>query len=297
MDYNAYWKEIKTLPKVVNNFVFADRTGLQYTKIAYGNHPQQYMLFCPAPQEAPKRNEFIYFIHGGGWRFGKPERYIPAARLFCHLGYDVILTTHRRVPKYQSPHIHEDTFLSFDKAGNLASLKEKQAIVIGISAGGNLGGLLIYDRLSLSKIGQTQSRFKGFVSVAGAMDLHTFPDTFALRSYTGKWGSEQFLKANPTNYLQSGEQIPVLCIHGDDDGIVPYHSSISFIEKLLQNQCPSAELYQVKGGKHFQTTTEWWLQKSIETEVVLDWIEKTVNKKPTASAAGFTQTNAKPKLT
>lgn len=279
MNYRTYWGEIKTLPGVVRNFVFSDRSGLIYTKIAYGQHPKQYMLFCPANEESPQQNEFIYFIHGGGWRFGKPERYIPAARLFCQLGYDVILVTHRRAPRYKFPHLHEDIFQSFQTAVQLELLKEKTAIVIGISAGGNLGGLLVYDRKSLRKIGLNQSRFSGFVSIAGALNLSAFPDTFPLRSYAGKWGSKQFYKASPITYLQAPENLPALCMHGTQDAVVPYESSTSFVQKLRDCQCSNVTLYTVKDGKHFPTTLDWFLTRNAETEIILEWIEKSSLKK------------------
>ena len=274
MDYRHYLGELKVLPSVFNNFVQSDGKGVSYQHISYGLHEQQYMLFCESKEQQFDRKEFIYFIHGGGWRFGKPLRYLPLAKIFCALGYHVVLATHRRIPRYTFPDLYKDTFAAFQRALDIPQLGGKQSLMIGISAGGNLGGLLVYDRKGQASIGVNQNIFSGFVSVAGALDLSSLPDTPPLRSYAGKRDSQQFQLANPINYLQADEQTPVLCVHGTQDAIVPYESSVSFIQKLHQGQKPLADLHAVPKGTHFKTTTDWWLTANAETEVIVKWVQE-----------------------
>lgn len=276
MAYRKYLSELRDLPAVLRNFVTADRSGIKFRYVSYGDHPRQYMMVCESYEAAPERDAFIFFVHGGGWRLGKPERYLPAARLFCPLGYKVVLTTYRLVPQFSFPHLREDIFLSYQRCLSLPDLQGKRGVPVGISAGGNLCGLLLYDREEQRKYGISQQQFAAFVAVSGAMDLRTFPDTLPLRDYAGPFDGPQFHAANPATHLRADEQLPVLCVHGTRDAIVPYESSVAFVNQLNASPARPADLHTVPGGSHFKTTTQWWLRYNSVTDVVVDWIEQRV---------------------
>jgi len=272
MTIQQYLGELGSLPGVVRNFLTADRKGIRCSRIPYGSQREQYLLLAEPPAEARKAGYFIFFIHGGGWRLGKPDRYLPLAKLFVQRGYPVVMASHRKVPRYGFHHLQEDAFQAFCKAVSLPGMAGRRACLLGISAGGNLCGLLAYKKALLQQYGLSQQSFACFVSVAGALDLNQFPDTLPLRAYTGPYGGEIFQQANPINFVEGDEQLPLLCIHGTRDAIVPYSSSVSFVSKIKLYGRTESSLHTVEGGTHFHTTTAWWLNPSEETQLIMQWI-------------------------
>ena len=68
-------------------------------RINYGPSARQYLLLA-TPAGVPLGNVrgLAFYFHGGGWTFGRPEWFLPAARPWLDRGYAVALPSHRRPP-------------------------------------------------------------------------------------------------------------------------------------------------------------------------------------------------------
>ena len=201
----------------------------------FGPGKQQYLLLCRPKDGSCNRKQHILYHHGGGWGSGTPEMFKMNAQYFVKQGYWVLLPSYRKIPFNSYPQIREDLTLGLKKG--LEVLKEKeqghqQLILGGMSAGGNLVALMLYDRVALKSIGCSPDRFAGMMLFGAPLDLNEMYPSPPLRLYAGKRGSAQFKKANPITYLQGDERTPVLCFQGKKDGMVPYKAAENMILKL-----------------------------------------------------------------
>jgi acetyl esterase/lipase len=247
---------------------------MQERKVVYGDHSKQYLkVFEPADREVD-RELVIYFIHGGGWRTGKPERRRAVAEIFTQRGHTVVMPTYRVLPRYKFGHLRTDTHLAMEACLQLPQVKDKRFLLIGESAGGNLGALLLYDQERLSQLGLSQDRFAGFISLVGVLDMEAMPDHAAMRRYCGPRDSKLFHKTNPVSYLQGNEKVPVLIVHGTHDGLVPLRSATRFADRLNEIRSGMAELFIIEGGTHISVAGDWCLkpQGNLTTQKILSWI-------------------------
>ena len=115
-------------------------------RIAYGPARRQYFLLAEPPDstEAEDRPWAVY-LHGGGWTFGSPEAFLPAARPWLRAGYRVVLPSYRRPPSVRMPDIVDDCRRALTAAAGFARdtgrpIRPPQ--IAGISAGGHLAATL-----------------------------------------------------------------------------------------------------------------------------------------------------------
>lgn len=136
--------------------------GVTPRKLPYGPDPAQYFLdFAPAPEK--DRGLVVVYLHGGGWDKGSPAFFTFIGQRLAREGYRCVMPGYRLVPKFRFPAQLEDV-----TAGTKAALRhlEKQGVdtartvVVGSSAGGQLGALLCYT-------GELAGRFQGFAGLGG----------------------------------------------------------------------------------------------------------------------------------
>ena len=137
--------------------------GVVPEKVAYGPHPAQYFLdFRPLPER--DRGLTVVYLHGGGWDKGSPAYFTFIGQRLAREGYRCVMPGYRLVPRFRFPTQLEDV-----TAGTGAALRylEKQGVdpartvVVGSSAGGQLGALLCYT-------GPLAGQFLGFAGLGGA---------------------------------------------------------------------------------------------------------------------------------
>lgn len=270
--YLSAFREFTQVPALAYRILTSDTTGLKGKYHPFGPHKRQY-LFAYEPQKgSAEKDLLIYFIHGGGWRVGNPMWRRPLVNYFTQLGYPVITPTYRLTPTHQFEHIREDVSLAFQKALSLPISQHRKILLIGESAGGNLAGLLMYDREELWRLGVEQDRFAGFLSVVGALDMDEMPHTFVLESYCGKKGSEIYTQANPVTYLRKDEETPVFILHGTNDGLVPLDVALSFGDHLNGIQKGLAQTEIIQGGTHFGLAADWYHGLDTATNRIFEWI-------------------------
>jgi acetyl esterase/lipase len=273
MNWLPVFRELSQLPPLYYKSLTKKVSPMKMTKIPFGDHHRQYMLVYEPQERVAEQDKVIYFLHGGGWRVGRPERRQLLAELFTSMGYTVVLPTYRLIPKFTFYDLLADTQSGFQHFLQLPQAQGKRTLLMGESAGGNLASLLLYRRDLLEEIGISQDQFAGFVSVVGVLDMDGMPDNFYLRSYNGGRGSAIFHQSNPVNFLQEDEKVPVLIVHGTNDGLVPFRSAQRFAKKLQLIRPDLVDLFVVENGSHISVAGDWLFEENAVRKKVTSWIE------------------------
>lgn len=243
-------------------------------KVAFGGHPQQYVLVFPPLKTAPPRDSVVFFVHGGGWNFGNPTHYRYVGRFFAQLGFPTILAGYRLTPEYRFPAQLED--VSAGLRAGIDCLVESDVpigriILGGHSAGAQLAGLLAYDHEAVPR---ERSMFAGFFSMSGPLDFSSCRRgriRKLLDAYVGQLPDPEI--ADPIHYASPDAPISVLCIHGADDPLVDPENSRSFAHKLNGGSVQRAQVHVFPETNHSDTLNVF-LEESEKTKVLTDWLAK-----------------------
>jgi len=241
----------------------------------FGQHKLQYLLHIPPQPDLPERDFVIVYYHGGGWRYGKPELFKANAKVFADQGYHVFMPSYRRTPQYNYNDIREDleaAMTTISKVMLHQNILDKKIVLGGLSAGGHLVSLILYDRAFHEKIAWSQDQFGGIFVCGTPLNLAMMRDSLLLRQFAGKRDEDSFRQANPIEHMQSNENLPLLFIHGTKDGMVEYEASISFIEKLEQINPPIVTKMVLPKGTHLDSGR--WVYRNDEVrKTILTWLE------------------------
>lgn len=259
---------------------YTDTPDLEVETLRYGSHPRQYIELCRSSRVEPDKKQVVFFVHGGGWNVGSPGMNRVIADVFAQQGYWVVMPAYRLGPKHSHPELIADVRAAFDATWawmqQRPDLQDRRMVVGGTSAGGNLAALLLYDSADWGATrGDALAAVSGFFSIAGVLDMEEMPPSRVVRNYAGTPDSPQFHAANPICHLPHNSHIPVLCLHGTHDGLVPYEAARSFVRQLETQQTP-VEFHTIKGGTHLSVAAQWYYDRSNyhqQEEILLDWLE------------------------
>ena len=245
-------------------------------KIKYGRHAKQYMVLY-SPKKVDKSKPLLIYYHGGGWIFGKPELFIKKAALFTKLGYQVVMPSYRKLPRYTADEIIEDVIACTQKAQGLGAegriYNSKEILLGGVSAGANLVSLLYFNTNMLSRSGLEQSQIKGMFLYAPPLDLSRMKKTFVLSRYAGKPGSRRYRSANPMDYLSDSKPLPILCAHGNKDAFVEFEASKSFRSKYEELFPGQLQFTLIENGCHLDAASWAHSDNDLRRELIT-WLEK-----------------------
>lgn len=185
----------------------------------------------------------LVFIHGGGWKGGKPSDYHYYCLKFAALDYTVATITYRFSQEAKYPAAVEDVV---DAIKWLRSHAEEYGIdpnriaLIGGSAGGHLSMLVGYTWKDLAADGK--SPIKAVVDLYGPTDLTTdfAINTKVVIDFIGKpydQAAESYKEASPLFQLDANDP-PTLVFQGTIDDIVPVEQSDILVEKLKELGIP-----------------------------------------------------------
>ena len=272
----AALREVKQLPR----HAYKVTTGrikngaYPYEKIAFGAHRHQYL--CWFEPNLDSKKHIIIFYHGGGWTFGRPEIFRDRAKLFAEAGYQVVMPAHRKLPFYDFTAIREDLTLTLKQLFITMQTKRilhKKIIVGGVSSGGNLAALLFFDPSLLEGTGFKPDQFTSAFFCGAPVNLEGMTDSFLLRKYAGKKGSRRFSNASPINLLPNSFSKELLVIHGTEDGLVNYESTVSFVQKLKKISTTPIEFYTIPNGSHLESVS-WAYENNPIRQKILAWINR-----------------------
>lgn len=269
--------EILALSQYWFRIILLHTKGLRVRRFKYGPHRRQYFLLYQSMEESPSLKHLIVYFHGGAWGFGSPESFRSNAQILVDQGYDVIMPSYRRIPWYDFRNIREDITLSMKKIkaiySELGFDNDKKIILGGMSAGGHLAALILYDLEQLSLTGFTPNDFAGIFSLAGPLQLSSMDRTPILWFLAGDRNGELFAKANPYNYIQEGQNTPLLIIHGDKDGIVTYPAAADFYAKMENVNPGVSHMCTLENGSHLDVA-KWVYENDKPQEWLLDWLKR-----------------------
>ncbi len=218
--------------------------------ITYGDDPAQHGELTRTKGAS---RGVVVIIHGGFWRsaydlsLGRPL----AASLAAN-GWDAYNLEYRRVGDGGGwPTTFEDVCSGIDALRDVDGLDTTTVITLGHSAGGHLAVLAA---------GRTSAAVPvtAAVSQAGVLDLGA-----AINADLGAGAVQTFLggaayaAADPVTQAPLG--VPVRCIHGVGDDIVPISQSTAYVERARRDGA-DASLERVDGD-HFvviDTTSPAW---------------------------------------
>lgn len=227
----------------------------------YGPHPNQWVdLYLPTSGTKPY--PVVVTIHGGGWQVGTDAREtVPFAQDLVQDGIAVWNVEYRLVDAGGGwPSTLADVATAIDllpSAGQPLDLAK--VVAFGASAGGHLAAWAV----SRGKIparslpilsGAPTVKPRGAVAYAAPLDLVYDSDNFgastALLGGTAQRLPDRYAAASPSALLPTG--VPVICLHGDADQVVPIEQSRRYVDRAKQLGDP-AELIVLPGIDHPNT--------------------------------------------
>lgn len=256
----------------LKNWKLAGR--LSAKKFSYGKNARQYLLLFNSQLEK-RRNNLIFFIHGGGWNKGNPEFFKFAADYFTKLGFTTVMPAYRLVPDFQFPSQEIDVFKALQKTLEISEELDlpKNIIIAGHSAGAHLGALLLLNQNMQREYQINSELLSGFLSISGPLDLSRPCQTKRADNLLSGFvpTPKKRKNANPVNYIRPDLSVPVLCLHGAKDPLVPKEHSIEFTEGIEANAQAEAKLKILK-QRHHSDLAKLFFEETAGEQVVREWL-------------------------
>ena len=223
----------------------------------YGDREVMLDLYLPKKSDG-KPIPCIMTIHGGGWRSGNKERFARFASDLAEHGYAAACIGYRLLPEvtFPAPVVDCKAAVRWVRAN-----AEKYAIdpdrigAIGGSAGAHLVAMLGTSHQVAELEGDgghpgISSRIHAVVALATPADL----TRYAERTGTSKKLAQLI---SPITHVD-GQSAPILLIHSDNDGTVPYQMSVDLQAKYKEAGV-RAELVTIERGGHaFWNSPKWF---------------------------------------
>ncbi len=239
-----------------------DHQPIESKKYVFGDDPRQYYIHFYSKTKDKESKGTIYYYHGGGWRFGSPEAFVSHAAHLITLGYDVVMPSYRRIPKFNNDDIWEDVRIGFIESMdqlNSQGFNTNQIFLGGMSAGAHLAALLYLRKKEISD--DLAQIIKGTILLGAPVNLAMMRKSLTVRALAGKRNSDLFKRSNPIEYITTENlNAPILCIHGTKDGLVEYESTLSFVEKIKTINPNIIQFHTLKNKTHLDCA-KWSFQK------------------------------------
>jgi len=206
----------------------------------------------------------ILLVHGGGFRAGAKESYLPLAIKLAERGYVAATANYRLSPRNQFPAAVEDVkaAVRFLRAGAAKyNIDSSHIGALGGSAGGHLVLMLGLTAGVAEFEGSGPNREQ---SSAVQCVVDEYGPTDFTQSYSKSVDAAEVLpmflggdldheraahmRASPLNWV-TPNAAPILAIHGTADNYVAYEQSLWMIERLIAAGVP-AELETISGAGH-----------------------------------------------
>jgi acetyl esterase/lipase len=220
--------------------------------VAYSNVGQRSAMDIVRPKNATGPLPAILLVHGGGFRRGHRNSYLPIAIKLAERGYVAATASYRLAPRHQYPAAVEDVkaAVAFLRA-NAAKYSIDPARIGAM--GGSAGGHLV---LMLGLTGAGENAVQCVVNYFGPTDF--------TQSYSKSVDAAEVLPLFLGGHLDKNRRIhqhaspihwvtpnaaPTLSIHGTQDTYVAYEHSLWITERLVAAGV-EAELETISGAGH-----------------------------------------------
>jgi acetyl esterase/lipase len=238
---------------------------LHEADVEYSNIGARVAMDIVRPKAASsERRPAVLLVHGGGFRRGNRESYLPMAVRLAERGYVAATASYRLAPRHQFPAAVEDVkaavrFLraNADKYG----IDPDRIGAMGGSAGGHLVLFLgltpnVAEFEGTGPNREYSSRVQCVVNYYGPTDLtqsyaKSVDAAEVLPLFLGgdlAHNRPAHMRASPLNWV-TPQAAPTLSIHGTDDTYVAYEHSLWLTERLVAAGV-RAELETIPGAGH-----------------------------------------------
>jgi acetyl esterase/lipase len=204
--------------------------------IRYGPDPSQH---AELTRPAGRARGVVVVIHGGFWRsrydlsLGRPL----AASLASH-GWVAYNIEYRRVGSGGGwPGTFDDVAAAIDALAEVDDLDTTTVVALGHSAGGHLAVWAAgRPKLTGSPWAQPRVPVTAAISQAGVLDLGAAADADlgggAVQDFMGGARDDRYRLADPAQVVPL--DVPVRCIHGTGDDVVPLSQSTAYVERAVR---------------------------------------------------------------
>lgn len=239
-------------------------TVIHEADVEYSNVGQRIAMDIVRPKNATGALPAVLLVHGGGFRRGHRNSYLPVAIRLAERGYVAATTSYRLAPRHQFPAAVEDVkaAVRFLRANATKYGIDPEHIgAMGGSAGGHLvlmlgltGGVKDFDGTGPNR--DHSARVQCVVNYYGPTDF--------TQSYSKSVDAAEVLplwlggdldhnrpihqRASPLNWV-TPDAAPILSIHGTKDNYVAYEHSLWLTERLLAAGADT-ELETISGAGH-----------------------------------------------
>jgi acetyl esterase/lipase len=254
----CFLADAQTLPPI-------PETVIHEANIEYSNVGGKMEMDIVRPRQASAEpRPAVVLVHGGGFRAGNRQSYLPVAIRLAERGYVAATVSYRLAPRNQFPAAVHDVkaAVRFLRANAAKYGVDAERIgAMGGSAGGHLvlflgltGGVEEFEGSGPNR--EYSSRVSCVVNYFGPTD---FTQSYS-KSVDAAQVLPQFLggdldharpahiRASPLNWV-TPNAVPILSIHGTKDTYVAYEHSVWLTERLLAAGVP-AELETISGAGH-----------------------------------------------
>jgi acetyl esterase/lipase len=240
--------------------VTIDRRPADARRIRYGDDPAQFVELT-LPEGEPKG--VVVVVHGGFWKAAYDIAYgRPLAASLAEHGWAAWNLEYRRVGNGGgNPATLDDVAAAID-ALDEQDLDLSRVLAVGHSAGGHLATWAA----SRGRFPRWRAKvdLTGVVAQAGVLDLEAAFDKdlvgCAVAAFLCHRPGPNDSRLDPIRQVPL--DVPVHCIHGTDDVIVPVSQSREYVAAATAAGA-TAELTEVEGGDHFvliDPASDAWLQ-------------------------------------
>lgn len=216
------------------------------TRITYGDDPSQWGdLYRPDPganpDDAPSKG-VVVVVHGGFWKAEYDASLgAPLALSLAENGWTALNLEYRRVGAGAGgggghPATFDDVAAGIDLLADVEELTDAEratVVTLGHSAGGHLAvwaaARARFERWSPVRVPVTAAVSQAGVLdlTAGLADANAAPNVRALMGGDADSDPAAYDAADPARHLPLG--VPVRCVHGDADTIVPLSQSRDYV--------------------------------------------------------------------
>lgn len=221
------------------------RAGIEAHRNIVFDAQHQLKLDVYQPQSA-MHAPVVVFFYGGSWTHGERAWYRFVGAALAARGVVTVIPDYRKYPQVKMGGFMQDAAKAVAWAHQHASEFGGSAddmFVMGHSAGGQIGALLVTDPSWLAPYGLRPADMAGFIGLAGCYDFMPIP--LSEKDMLGMFGHDPAsqARAQPVRFV-SGHEPPMLLLQGQADHEVDPSNAISLAHVLeAQHEAVTLRLY------------------------------------------------------